>query len=535
MKSIQTKFISLMVACVLIVSTCICFFGIMKTNRMLESNAEDYLKVVSEQNVQKMNRKIEDVETRVDLMYQNAREMLLDNDATYQKVMYDMMSSVGDNTQWCEATYFLLDSQCETVLSDLVCSKNGKEKLKKLSDKQLQEFIQSDAEKGMRYQTGANSEGGCWIEPYYDTKKNKRIMSYVMPIRMGETVYGVIGMDVDVNMLIELAKEVKVYDTGTMGLLDEKGNIIYHRDYGDGQELTYLVGEEKKFWKTVAKYNEGEVKKSKTTHVLVSPLRNEMLTCLCVPASEVKKPTRDLTRNLTIIVALFTVGVMVLSVFMTKMFLRPLKLVMQKVSEVAKGDYSVDFAVGATDDIGNMAADLQAIENRLYACVQYKEFGETQDKLTKLRNLQSYEKRLSELDAEIKRGDAAFGVVVIDIVALSETNDLLGHDMGDAMIQDAVIPMKKIFGKDNVYRISGGVFVAILDTAELMDYHRMSQLFAREIDKFNTSNDKYERKLMVARGVAVFEKWRDVTYKDVYFRAESLMKQNKKWIREQME
>ncbi|WP_029231077.1 GGDEF domain-containing protein [Butyrivibrio sp. VCB2006] len=54
----------------------------------------------------------------------------------------------------------------------------------------------------------------------------------------------------------------------------------------------------------------------------------------------------------------------------------------------------------------------------------------------------------------------AFGYVLCEIDDLKEINANLGHDAGDAMVQNTAKSMMEAFGEENVYRLSGENFVA---------------------------------------------------------------------------
>lgn len=58
--------------------------------------------------------------------------------------------------------------------------------------------------------------------------------------------------------------------------------------------------------------------------------------------------------------------------------------------------------------------------------------------------------------------DASFGLFMADLNGLKVINDSLGHDAGDRYIMTSADVMKKHFGKDNVYRLGGDEFIAVL-------------------------------------------------------------------------
>ena len=61
----------------------------------------------------------------------------------------------------------------------------------------------------------------------------KTVISYAAPIYFGSTFVGVLGMDMDVSMLTDRIKNIKVYDSGYAFLLDSKNNPVYFPESAD--------------------------------------------------------------------------------------------------------------------------------------------------------------------------------------------------------------------------------------------------------------------------------------------------------------
>lgn len=84
------------------------------------------------------------------------------------------------------------------------------------------------------------------------------------------------------------------------------------------------------------------------------------------------------------------------------------------------------------------------------------------DGLTNLPNRSMWTKRMNEL----KRSDADYCVISMDLNGLKDVNDRLGHAFGDAYIADFATTMVETF-PENVFvaRIGGDEFVAVLDNS----------------------------------------------------------------------
>lgn len=78
------------------------------------------------------------------------------------------------------------------------------------------------------------------------------------------------------------------------------------------------------------------------------------------------------------------------------------------------------------------------------------------DELTGLLNIRAY-------DEKLKSTSDRSAIIFFDINNLKYVNDTLGHDSGDTLIKTVAGEIKKQYGENNVYRIGGDEFVAIID------------------------------------------------------------------------
>ncbi len=86
-----------------------------------------------------------------------------------------------------------------------------------------------------------------WVEPYFNANIGKNMFSYVAPfIAENGDFLGVIGVDIDLNLIIKNFSEFKDYSDAYSILLNKDGTIVYHKDVE-----TFINGEYKPTEKTV--------------------------------------------------------------------------------------------------------------------------------------------------------------------------------------------------------------------------------------------------------------------------------------------
>lgn len=117
-----------------------------------------------------------------------------------------------------------------------------------------------------------------------------------------------------------------------------------------------------------------------------------------------------------------------------------------------------------SDNIENHSF-LQNIAFFVYDALQRHELHEElinislRDELTGLPNRYCYDQLLEKLQGETTKN---IGVVFADLNGLKYINDHFGHHYGDQYLQNFAKSPTDVFGKPNVFRISGDEFVVIL-------------------------------------------------------------------------
>ena len=146
------------------------------------------------------------------------------------------------------------------------------------------------------------------------------------------------------------------------------------------------------------------------------------------------------------------------------------------------------------------------------------------DSLTGLRNKTAYDKATVNLEQKIKKNEAEFGIVIVDLNDLKKINDNYGHEAGNAAIISLSKIICNIFVHSPVYRIGGDEFAVIIQNN---DYKKIDELIKEFMDtvsavKNNTSLDETER-ISAAIGYAIYSKDTDSNVIDVFCRADHEM------------
>lgn len=152
------------------------------------------------------------------------------------------------------------------------------------------------------------------------------------------------------------------------------------------------------------------------------------------------------------------------------------------------------------------------------------------DALTGVKNKHAYVSVENALDNEISSGmEVEFAIAVCDINGLKQVNDEKGHVAGDEFIKQACDIICNIFDHSPVFRIGGDEFVVLLRGVDYANRHELFKQFVIK-QRENKANDA----VTLAFGMSEFDSDTDLHVQDVFERADTLMYENKRRIKENL-
>ena len=179
------------------------------------------------------------------------------------------------------------------------------------------------------------------------------------------------------------------------------------------------------------------------------------------------------------------------------------------------------------DAIGAISEKIHAMQIKLRAYMKYAEEQAYTDSMTGVNNKTAYLNRIKELNAEINAGTASFATAVFDINGLKSTNDNYGHECGDRIITDAAALICRVFKAEQLYRIGGDEFIAILDPTTEEELENKFRTLVEAEENFNKNEKRYAMTLSFSYGGAVYRPGHDADFKEVFKRADQAMYENK--------
>ena len=332
------------------------------------------------------------------------------------------------------------------------------------------------------------------------------MISYVVPLYYNNEFIGVVGMDFDYTVLTEKVHNIKIYEHG-FAHLEFEGSDIYNAEHAEDVEL------HKQPEKYLSVSNE---------------LKNGMTLIISASYADIGQIRHDIELKILYSVLLLAVIFSWIVIFIVKRIVHPLKQLTDASVKLSNGDYDVEIAHSNTHEIKLLSAAFENMTQNLKEHEKLQQFLAYRDSLTGLRNTNSYKVWLTAFDKEIQEGKSDFGVLMLDINYLKETNDRYGHDVGNKLIVAAAGIVSGTFKRSPVFRIGGDEFLVILQNRDLEELELLLKKFDTECNNESVELEDKKIPVSIAKGFAKFDAEKDSEFVDVFNRADDAMYENKR-------
>ena len=152
------------------------------------------------------------------------------------------------------------------------------------------------------------------------------------------------------------------------------------------------------------------------------------------------------------------------------------------------------------------------------------------DELTGVKNKFAYTELVRSVQSNIDNGVdyLPFAIAVCDVNGLKETNDNLGHKAGDDLLKAACKLICDVFDHSPVFRIGGDEFAVFIRGDDYRDREALTAALKEQVHKNLASGEGP----VVAIGMTTFEPGKDHKVSEIFDRADSLMYENKRMLKD---
>ncbi|MEE1053166.1 MAG: diguanylate cyclase [Acutalibacteraceae bacterium] len=435
-------------------------------------NAETRLRESTESLALRLDNQLTLVEQAVNDMYvvsENFRpkiDELNDTDtiAQYSEQMEEIAISIANHTNGAVAVYYRMNPELTNSgtfgFFSVKSSETGLFEHAVPTD--IGAYDPDDTEHVGWYYRPVQAGEPVWIEPYYNANIDIYMVSYVIPVYDGDSPVGVVGMDIDFAAFADIAASISVYESSGSALFSEDfSKIYYQKDGAFGSSASEEIQEV---------FNGGEnATKLQFLHIsgekcvtYSTPLNNRMQ--LLTYASEAE--TKDHVDNIIVIgIAVFSIifiAALMLSLKISNAMTKPLYDIMEATKQYAGGHWNAKIPCETEDEIGMLAKNIMIMADNTREYISQIRHMAKYDTLTGVRNRNDYLQHTKDYVAQALQSDGKLALIVMDVNNLKTVNDTMGHEMGDALLQNASNRICQMFSQSPVYRIGGDEFAVIV-------------------------------------------------------------------------
>ena len=365
-----------------------------------------------------------------------------------------------------------------------------------------------------------------WLDPYYNKNIGYEMISYIVPLyKPNGDRLGIIGMDININLISELCADVSAYENGESFVIVKNGDVIcengYFKDgYAELEQSGCYYGAPTGTMIT-------SDRNGRQMLIMSMMLDNNMQFFIRVPKAEVTAPKRKLITLLLLNAGVFLIISAVIVLRWAAKFTRPLLELTEKAQKIADNKLETELSCKTGDEVEVLSESLAKMVGSLKGHIDYINGLAYIEPMTRLGNNLAYKKKLEELSADIAEGKAGFTIFVMDLNGLKKVNDSYGHEKGDIYIKNSAKVISETFGGENCFRIGGDEFTAVLGSRSDEEINALAEQLNSAMSDFNRGKTEIYDQVHIAVGGSSYRKDEDGDTSDVFRRADSAMYEDK--------
>lgn len=495
MKSINSKISTLVFLSVVFNGLIIAIVGFVFVHNIIETDSQTIINLTTETKVQEMNSWFQSIEQSVNLFYDYCNEILpqdetLLSDSNYMNRHLNQVSALledaATNTENASTVFYRLYS--ESLSSDfgffLVKDKNNA--VVKMQPTDISLYEKTNRERVAWWYEPLESGKAVWLDPYFNENIQTKIISYVIPLYRKNQTFGVVGMDINFDKLVEMINFVSLHSVGHAMLIDSEGNLVYKKhDFNEKDEK--LI---ESLYKEIA-----ELSKTSNSEELINydfmgerhyfsyrSLLNGMILVISVPHDVLHGSKYVLTFQCLLLLLIGLGFSLFVTIRMTKKITKSLIKLTKSAGLLAHDIHKIDFEINTDDEIGILAKTLSnAAKEIAKSNIQINKLAYF-DSLTDIKNRHCFNRFVTNLNGLIQQN---VGAIFCDLNGLKYTNDNFGHNAGDKMICEFAEILKTVFANYEVFRLSGDEFI-------IFSIGNTKENFYEDISKLQKLNEEKE-------------------------------------------
>ena len=541
MKSIQTKFIVLIISGLSIMALLIGGFGIWSVNKVSREDSQTMMNTTCTEQALQLDGQLKMVEQAVTTIYAYAKrelntEKLMQNQRYMYKYTKDVRMlavDISKRTEGAISVYFRYNPDVTGGGKDgFFWSKNSLDgEFKRQEPTDILAYSETEVSRVGWYYIPVQAGKAIWMEPYYNENLGVDMISYVIPFYQEDQLIGIIGMDVDFSIFVDIAQDIQLYDTGRAELVCLENQTLYYHKAEDEMAVVQSVELSEKLYQELSSKDQNDDLKKYVFHgqeykIAFQTLSNQMKVLVYAPLDEIDAQRNRLFFGCGIMLMVVLALIIFVAVYVTRRIVHPLRELTDATERFAKGDWDISIRCYTRDEVKSLTDSITKMAEVTKSYIQKINKMAYQDGLTGVKNKACYLNYVAELTSEKKESGFEYAVFVFDVNCLKLVNDTYGHEEGDRLIIAASQKICNTFSHSPVFRLGGDEFAVIMSGRDYQAREALLQQFQDSIGSCMLDEEK-GIELSIASGMAVYPYDGD-DYDTVFHRADERMYQEKK-------
>ena len=534
MNSIRTK-ITLLTVCTLIAALSIAaVIGVISIKKLGRNDADQMLHLTAttgamnlESYFESVEHSVETVATLVQGSFDGMPFEDLDNQVERTRNLFER---IAYNTNGVLTYYFRVDPEISDTVKGFWYVNQDGTGFQEHEVTDISQYDTSDTSKLVWFTVPKATGKGVWLPPYNTENLGARVVSYNVPVYWNKQFVGVIGIEIDYEILAQEVENIKIFETGYAFILDEDSNVIYHPQT-DSEQLdleAIAIGDPDRFiGSNHIQYNYEGVEKE----AVWIPLSNGMRLYVAAPVSEIDSGWKNMIWNILLASLVILAVTCVVALRFSGHLTKPLRDLTEAAKQVQNGNYEFPLEYNKNDEVGILTQTFKELTAHTKKNLTAARRMAVVDPLTGVKNKASYNQWEEKINEEIRTGEKGpFAVVVCDINNLKAVNDLYGHKEGDACIKSACEKICGVFSHSPVFRIGGDEFVVILSGEDFIVRNKL-------VERINAVPRDYSKIRIgqtISAGMAEYKEGQHLSFSSVFEDADKAMYEKKQFLKENL-
>lgn len=501
MKLLKRKISQLIAFSVFLTSFLTTFFGFFLSQNILKQDTNEIINLSCDLIFHELNAKMESIEQTVKVISSYVMDQLIQVDeselpqaiAQQSNIkLANFLENAALSTENSMSIYVRYNPEISSPTEGIFYVRNDDNTFSLTEPTDLSLYKPDDREHVAWWYEPLAAKKPIWIKPYNNKNINNELISYIIPLYKGNTVIGVIGMDLNLAQIKSYIEGFEIGKNGGVALLDNDyipvtnshlSNLIT-QDFSDmikkAESVANNLDSEEQI-NSIPKIYSQRFDKDNNFLISCRHLRNGMKLIFFTPKDRIFNIRSSFVIRSIIVFIICLLISIALSHKITHTLTKSIVKLTHCAKEISNGNYDVSVSFDEKDEMNILAKTFTEAAQKIGKNARKINELAFSDSLTGVRNRHHLNQMLDNWPESV----AYTGVIFCDLNKLKFTNDNYGHDAGDKLLCNFANILRSLFHTEDIIRYGGDEFVIIIKGIAQDKFN----LLLRDFEKVNKEDD----------------------------------------------